>query len=133
MDLADFRIKSVKESFWVSRIFGINRLINYSYSFQKQSNASFFKNNNCCFQWSGKLRPSHQQIYLKRTWHLRTILCGFLLQWRHLLFDIMLQTSLSKLSLKHYLRVSVRVRLADCEFQALLYCFKHNVQFIYEL
>ena len=51
----------------------LDRLINYSYSFGKQPAARIFKNKNCCF-------PSHQQVYLKRTWPIHQSLRSIL--WR---------------------------------------------------
>ena len=45
-------IKSITEGLWGSRVFEkgyLDRLINYSHSFENQPAASFFKNNNCCF------------------------------------------------------------------------------------
>ena len=51
----------------------LDRLINYSYSFGKQPATRVFKNKNL-FPRSGKRRPSHQQVYLKRTWPIRQFL-----------------------------------------------------------
>ena len=52
------KIKSITESFWVKRflrLIHLDRLINYSYSFRKQSAASVFKNKNCCFPDQGNV------------------------------------------------------------------------------
>ena len=83
-------IPSQKVFEWVGFLWLIHldRLINYSYSFEKQPATRIFKNKNCCFPKQGNvshhtkknLTMTHKKLYLKRTWPIHQFLRSIL--WR---------------------------------------------------
>ena len=88
-------IKFITKSFWGSRIFGKfgihhDRVINYPYSFRKQSATSFFKNRNGCFPDQETCVITPTTLVKKDLTHssnfLSPILSWFLLPQRYLLF-----------------------------------------------